>query len=312
MLFLRKFTSLLTFIGCLQLMQAQLPTAEELVGIHVLTAEQINAIGNPIAGTLVYNSDIGALQAFTGGEWEVPETISTFVDNMDGTFTYTDETNQSITIGTIGEQGPKGDKGDPGEQGPQGPAGEGSDSNLSQTLSTGVINYTQGEGEPQTANVISSDPNNSIAVGSDGGAYYALKFIDVYDSNNSYSVSLNSFVKIRLNTTRINQGGIFSLNNNEITVNENGVYEVEYGVSTYTIAQGSSEGKLQVNGVDVAASRTYNGGWYKRNTATRKLYLSLNANDKVSAWVQKTQAFGGSNGVSTNKDGSFLLIRKMD
>lgn len=100
--------------------------------------------------------------------------------------------------------------------------------------------------------------------------------------------------------------------NNEIAVSEPGVYEVEYGVDTHTIAQGSSEGKLQVNGTEVTASRTYNGGWYKNNTATRKLYLTLNANDIVSAWVEKTQAFGGSNGVSTIKDGSFLLIRQMD
>jgi len=220
---------------------------------------------------------------------------------MDGTFTYTNEKNESITLGTIGPQGPKGDTGDTGDTGPigaQGPKGD-----------TGPVGP---QGPAGNSDIVSADASNSIEEGTDGGAYLAPKFIDVYDSNTSYKVNLNSFIKVKLNSTRINQGSIFSLANNEITVSEAGTYEIEYGISTYTIAQGSSEGKLQVNGVDVRASHTYNGGWYKNNTATRKLYLKLNASDKVSAWVQKTQAFGGSNGVSTIKDGSFLLIRKMD
>jgi len=310
MLFRKRTIALLVLLGLFQFTQAQTPTAEELVGIHVLTETQINAIASPITGTLVFNTDKNALQQYDGTDWTVPETVSTFVDNMDGTFTYTNEKNESITIGTIGPQGPKGDTGD---QGPEGPQGNATITNLIQTTGTGIITYTNEDSTPQTANVISADANNSIEVGSDGGAFSTAKFVDVYDSNNSYTVNLNTFRKVRFNTVRLNQGGIFSIANNEITVSKAGTYEIEYGVAYRTNAHAIGETKIQINGVDLIASRAYNGGWYKDVTASRKIYLSMNANDVISVWVQRTQFFNSSaNSLSTIKDGSFLLVKKLD
>ncbi|WP_299397534.1 hypothetical protein [uncultured Gelidibacter sp.] len=48
------------------------------------------------------------------------QSVTNLVDNNDGTFTFTNENNSSVTVSI---QGPKGDKGDPGVQGPVGPAG---------------------------------------------------------------------------------------------------------------------------------------------------------------------------------------------
>jgi len=193
MLFQKTTIILFVLLGLFHFTHAQTPTAGELVGIHVLTQAEIDGIANPIVGTLVFNSDENILQSFSNGGWSVPETVSTFVDNMNGTFTYTNENDESVTIGTIGPQGPKGDQGDPGN------------------------------------------------------------------------------------------------------------------------AQARVEAKLQVNGVDLVASETFDGGWYKKVTATRKMYVSLNANDVISVWAQRTQRFNsGGNSVTTLEDGSFLLIKKLD
>ncbi len=99
--------------------------------------------------------------------------------------------------GADGPQGPKGDKGDAGADGvdgaqgpagpmgpagpqgatgPQGPAGPDTVTNLSQNTSTGVITYTNEASTSQTARVVSANANNSVTVGSDGGAY-----INVYE-----------------------------------------------------------------------------------------------------------------------------------
>ncbi len=281
MFFFKKNTFLLCLLMLFQFvrLEAQTPSAEELVGIHALSETEINTITNPIVGTLVYNTDKNVLNQYDGTSWTIPESTSTLEDNQDGTFTYTDETGSSITIGTVGPQGPKGDD---GEQGPQGIPG---------------LKGDTGEEGPQ------GPPGNSASP----------KLIDVYDANNPFNHVPNSFRIIRFNTTRLNLGGVFSLNNNEITIGETGTYEIEYGVSVRTNAQSTIDCKLQLNGLDVPASGTSAGGWYKNVTATRKLYLILAANDKITAWGQRKDTFGnGGNSVTTIKDGSFLLIRKLD
>lgn len=334
MLFYKKASLLITLSGLFQIAHGQAPAAEELVGIHPLTEVQINAIANPIIGTLVFNTDTNSVQTYSGGAWMIPESISTFVDNLDGTFTYTDESNTSITIGTVGPQGPTGpqgiqgatgltgDAGPPGlpgaagEEGPPGPEGPAASNivtNLAQVASTGIITYTNEDTTAQTANVISTDTNNTITAGTDGGAFLASKIIDVYDSNASYAINLNTFSKVQLNTTRINQGGTYTLNNNEITVSEAGTYEIEYGVAAKTDVWSSLEAKIRVNSNYLTATSSYNGGWYKNSTATRKVYQTLNANDVISIWVQRIDLQNdGSNSVNTIQNGSYLLIRKLN
>ncbi|MEM9144343.1 MAG: hypothetical protein AAGA86_15240, partial [Bacteroidota bacterium] len=289
---------------------SQTPTAGELVGIHTLNQTEINNIANPILGTLVYNTDTNSLQAFSGGAWEVPQTVSTLVDNGDGTFTYTDENGHTVTVVSVGPQGPQGAQ---GPVGPQGPPGSPTITNLSQAMATGIITYTNEENTAQTANVISSDANNIIVPGSDGGAYRRLKLVDVYDANTAYDVDVNTFRQVQFNTTRLNEGGIFTLIDNNVRVSEGGTYEITYGVSAMTDAWTGIEAQLRVNNVEVTASNSFNGGWYKGSTATRKVYLNLNANDEVSVWVQRIdRTNNGGNNVSTIQNGSSLLINKLD
>ncbi|MFK7811704.1 MAG: hypothetical protein AB8B59_04365 [Maribacter sp.] len=66
MLFSIRAFTLLVLLTLTYFSQAQAPTAEELVGIHVLTQTEIDAISNPIIGTLVYNSDNNSPQVFGG------------------------------------------------------------------------------------------------------------------------------------------------------------------------------------------------------------------------------------------------------
>ncbi len=49
---------------------SQVPTAEELVGIHSVTNSQMNSIANPITGTLLFNSDNSSLYGYNGSSWE--------------------------------------------------------------------------------------------------------------------------------------------------------------------------------------------------------------------------------------------------
>jgi hypothetical protein len=138
------------------------------------------------------------------------------------------------------------------------------------------------------------------------------KFIEVYDSNSSYTLAENVYTKVRFNTTRINEGAAFTVTNNEIRVLESGIYEVEYGVSARTNAQTMIDAKLTVNGADVIASETHNGGWYKNVTCTRKMFLELNANDNLSVWVRRTQSFNnGGNATQSIQNGSFILLHKL-
>ncbi len=362
MFFYKKAFCTVAFLGLFNLAFSQTVSAEDLVGIHPLSQIQINSLSSPIVGTLVYNTDLKILQTYTGAAWEISESLSTFVNNGNGTFTYTDESGAMITLGTIGPQGPPGPKGDTGDTGPQGiqgPAGPKGDTGdtgpQGNTGATGPKGDTgdtgatgpqgiQGVAGPKGDTGDTGPQGNTGATGPKGdtgdtGATgpqgiqgpagpkgdtgdtgpqgppgnSAVKLIDIYDSNASYVIPKNTFTKIKLNTSRINLGGIFTVNNNQITVTEGGTYEIEYGVSAQTNVWSSVEAKIRVNGSDLNATDSYNGGWYKRVTATRKVYYTLAANDVISIWAQRTDfANNGSNAVNTLQNGSFLLIRKLD
>lgn len=49
---------------------AQVPTANELVGIHVVSESQMNSITGPITGTLIFNSDANSVYEYSGSAWE--------------------------------------------------------------------------------------------------------------------------------------------------------------------------------------------------------------------------------------------------
>ncbi|MBJ7881648.1 collagen-like protein [Gelidibacter salicanalis] len=88
---------------------------------ETLTFLRLNADGF----TLEYSDEKGALsQVDLRAIVKNFETVTSLVDNTDGTITYTNESNDKVVIDVAtGIQGPKGDPGEPGVQGPQGPLG---------------------------------------------------------------------------------------------------------------------------------------------------------------------------------------------
>ncbi|MBQ4805012.1 collagen-like protein, partial [Aquimarina sp. MMG015] len=66
-------------------------------------------------------SQTGNTITLSNGGGSITETISTLLDNGDGTFTYTSEDGTITNIGTIGAQGPTGAQGPQGDTGAQGP-----------------------------------------------------------------------------------------------------------------------------------------------------------------------------------------------
>ena len=57
------------------------------------------------------------------------------------------------------------------------------DTSLAQNTTTGVITYTAEDGNPDTANVVSTDANNALSVGGDGGAFINTSSLGTDDQN---------------------------------------------------------------------------------------------------------------------------------
>lgn len=137
------------------------------------------------------------------------------------------------------------------------------------------------------------------------------KLLEVYDNNSSYSIGTAMQV-IQLNTIRINEGGIFSLSSNQVTVSENGLYEIRYGIAGITNYHAFIEGALYVNGTKLTASEVFGGGWYKKNTISRTVFLEINAGDTIEIQAKRDQTWtNASNSLNTIQAGSFLTIKKI-
>ena len=107
---------------------------------------------------------------------------------------------------------------------------------LSQNTSTGVISYSDEEGNSDTANVVSTDSNNQISVGSDGGAF--LNMPAVYSAG------------------KINgDGTAASIYQATVTRLDEGDYEV-----TFTTPLANSNYIIQVSTLDCGGDCPGNGG----------------------------------------------------
>ncbi len=223
----------------------ELESFDKALVLSRLNNEQMTGL-NPLEGALLYNSDTSCLHYYSGNQWinlctvlsgirfadngdgtitledgqgdeitfnGADETVTTFTNNMDGTYTYTNEAGNQTLLNTMDNQ-TLSTNGDPGNigisngntlvidvedadsdsqneiQGLQFNNQEISLSNdpnnttvdlsvyedtettLTQDNGTGVITYTNEASANQTANVISTDTDNEIAAGSDGGAFF--------------------------------------------------------------------------------------------------------------------------------------------
>src|SRR5690554_3168557 len=134
---------------------------------------------------------------------ETNETVTTFVDNGDGTYTYTSEDGTVTTVDVPADVVNQfediynnivneeivinGDTYNSFEEYLQHIVETNQTlTSMTQDLTTGVITYTDEEGEDSTANVVSTDDGNEIIVGSDGGAYYkAVKGVVSVNANHT-------------------------------------------------------------------------------------------------------------------------------
>ncbi|WP_405210951.1 hypothetical protein [Dokdonia sp. Asnod2-E02] len=112
--------------------KAQTTDPAYLINVQKASQSEIDAYdpADLEIGMLVYNTDVNRIFEYTTSGFlviltdvDVSETVTTFVDNGNGTATYTNENNTAVTVGIVGPQGPAGADGDTGATGPQGPAG---------------------------------------------------------------------------------------------------------------------------------------------------------------------------------------------
>lgn len=78
-----------------QKVKAQVPTAENLVGIHVVNTSQMNGISGVIQGSLIYNSDSNALFQYDGLQWK-PVGLS-ILDTIKSSTTFDLERSNNLT-----------------------------------------------------------------------------------------------------------------------------------------------------------------------------------------------------------------------
>jgi hypothetical protein len=120
------------FISVIAFAKAQTTDPAYLINVQKASQSEIDAYdpADLEIGMLVYNTDVNRIFEYTASgfmailtEVDVSETVTTLVDNGNGTATYTNENNIPVTVGIVGPQGPAGPAGADGAQGPQGPAG---------------------------------------------------------------------------------------------------------------------------------------------------------------------------------------------
>jgi len=175
-----------------------------LLGLNTATTTEINAIANPIEGTLIYNTTDNAIQVYTGAAWE--ETVELPADLLDGDddTTYTAgaglalsgtsfsvnnstiapdwsnitniptnlDTSNTNEIQTLSLSGNNLSISGTGGNTVTLPSISETTTTLSQNTTTGVVSYTNEATVTQTANIISTDANNALSAGSDGGAFF--------------------------------------------------------------------------------------------------------------------------------------------
>ncbi|MBP1672695.1 MAG: hypothetical protein H6Q25_510 [Bacteroidetes bacterium] len=170
--------------------------------------------------------------------------------------------------------------------------------NLSQNTSTGQISYTNENNVTQTANVVSTNTNNSVQVGTDGGAYYQKKVFEAYDNTvTTQSISATA-TTLNINTIRTNLGSIYSLNNDEITISEDGIYRISYTAGLYYTGNTNNiNGQfwLEVNSTFYNGTQLYIGSKNTTySTAAKSVIIQLNNGDVIRVRHQRI------NGINLN------------
>jgi len=162
--------------------------------------------------------------------------------------------------------------------------------NLTQNTTTGQITYTNENSTNQTAQIVSSNANNSIQIGTDGGAYYQKKVFEAYDNTtNSQNITQNP-TTLNINTIRLNTGSIYTLNNDEITISEDGIFRITYTAGLYYSSNSYINGQfwLEINSSAYSGTYLYLGSRSNTYTcASKSVILQLSSGNTIRVRHQR-------------------------
>lgn len=162
--------------------------------------------------------------------------------------------------------------------------------NLTQNATTGQISYTNESNNTQTANVVSANSNNSIQVGTDGGAYYQKKVFEAYDNSGSSQNITQTATTLNINTIRLNIGSIYTLNNDEITISEDGIFRITYTAGLYYSSGSYINGQfwLEINSSAYSGTYLYLGSRSNTYTcASKSVILQLSSGNTIRVRHQR-------------------------
>ncbi len=195
--------------------------------------------------------------------------------------------------------------------------------NLSQNASTGLISYANENGVTQTAHVVSTDSENAIGVGTDGGAYLKVNMGGRW-TNSDTSTDLNSdntLVPIFGNEDYKDGGSsLYVVSGNTLTVNESGRYDIRANLSLEGInVGGNSEqrtnvnARIAINGTPVGALGASGyirfASGHEQSSIHVNEILDLNANDIVTIITYREANSGAV--VFSGVDESSFMINKL-
>ncbi len=192
--------------------------------------------------------------------------------------------------------------------------------NLSQNASTGIISYMNENNATQTAKVVSTDANNSIKAGSDGGAYLKINYGGRWtNTNTATDLNIDNTIVPIFGTENYKDDGnnLYQVSGNTLIVKEAGRYDIRANLSLLGISSsGNSEQRtnvntrIAVNGIAIGAIgasgfiRFTNG--HEQSSIHVNEILQLNTNDIITIRTFR-EANSGMVRFSGSGESSFMI-----
>ncbi|MGB1038432.1 MAG: hypothetical protein ACPGYY_07265 [Bacteroidia bacterium] len=164
--------------------------------------------------------------------------------------------------------------------------------------------------------VVSSDDDNRLEEGTDGGAYLQNIVGEVYNTSTATTEwCTGTEQEVDLTTFAYNKG-TFTLSSDEVTVPETGDYKITYSVAVACETGGeyTARFRLAFNNTVYTPSTSYAHAWSggpSSSTVTRTVYRRLNANDTVE--IRQIRFAGGTGNTSlrVRRESTGLLIERV-
>lgn len=167
-----------------------------------------------------------------------------------------------------------------------------------------------------TDTIVSSDPDNRIEVGTDGGAYLQNIVGEVYNTSTATTeYCTGTEQEVDLTTFAYNKG-TFTLSGDEVTVPETGDYKITYTVAVECITGGeyTARFRLAFNNTVYTPSTAYAHAWSggpSSSTVTKTVYRRLNANDTVEIRQIRFAGGTGTANLRIRRESTGLLIERV-